>query len=388
MKFEFMTAGRILFGQGAVNQLGTLSAMYGNKVLLVTGGQKDINARIQTILAQEGLAVTHIVVQGEPDVESVTRHLTQARADGCDMVVAMGGGSALDTGKILAAMLKNPGTVMDYLEVVGGGMPLKEPSAPLVAVPTTAGTGAEVTKNAVISVPEHRVKVSMRSATMVPELALLDPELTVSVPHHVTASTGLDALTQVLEPFLSPMGNPVTDAFCREGIRLAAKSLVTACDDGGDIQAREDMLLASLFGGMALANAKLGAVHGFAGVMGGMYDIPHGVLCAVLLPHVMETNWLALEARAPGHRALEHLREAAALLTGDPGAGIEEGVRWIRAACGHLGIRGLAEYGVESSDFPGIIEKSKGSSSMKGNPLELTDEELEHILIQAMQPLP
>src|SRR5208282_5705063 len=227
-----------------------------------------------------------------------------------------GGGSAIDAAKAIAAMLTNKGELLDYVEIIGRGKPLTQPSAPFIAVPTTAGTGSEVTRNAVLASPEHRVKVSLRSPLMLPRVAVVDPELTYALPPAITASTGLDALTQLIEPFVCARANPMVDALCIEGIRRAARSLREVVHQNPGKSAREDMALASLFGGIALANAGLGAVHGFAGPMGGMFAAPHGALCAALLPGVMAANVAALRRRQPGGEGLRRYDEIARLLTG------------------------------------------------------------------------
>lgn len=382
-KFEFMTAERILFERGGLKNLGKLAKPFGKKALVVTGGRGSLVEEINGLLEAEGISSASFQVFGEPSLLTTKTGLDLARAEECDFVIACGGGSSLDMGKIIAAMLANEGEVLAYLEVIGEGKTLTQPSVPCIAIPTTAGTGAEVTKNAVISSDEHKVKVSLRSPYMLPELVLLDPQLSTSMPPGVTASTGLDALTQVMEPFVTPLANPVTDAFCREGMRLAAQSLRRAFDDGEDLDAREEMLLASLFGGMALANAKLGVVHGFAGVIGGMYGIPHGIVCAGLLPHSIETNVAALLERDPHSPALTRYEEVARILTGNPQATVEEGRAWIMELCAHLAIPKFRTFGMVEADFPEIIEKSQKASSMKGNPIILTAEELEAMLRKA-----
>ena len=288
------------------------------------------------------------------------------------------------TGKTVAALMTNPGEVFDYLEVVGKGQALGQAPAPYIAIPTTSGTGSEATRNAVLAVPEKRVKVSLRSAMMLPRLAIVDPELTYSLPPEATASTGLDALTQLIEPFLSNASNPMTDALCREGIRCAARSLRRAYQQGDNIQAREYMSLASLFGGMALANAKLGAVHGFAGPLGGMFPAPHGVICARLLPLVMDANLTAFREREPQSQTLERFDEVAQMLTGNASAKAEAGIRWLKELGAALNIPPLAGYGISKSDFPEIIAQAKKASSMKGNPIELKDEELLGVLEAAV----
>jgi alcohol dehydrogenase class IV len=232
--------------------------------------------------------------------------------------------------------------------------------------------------------PEHRVKVSLRSNLTLPRLALVDPKLTHSVPPQITASTGLDALTQVIEPYVSRLANPLTDAICREGIRRGARSLRRAYEDGGDANARENMALTSLFGGLALANAKLGAVHGFAGPLGGMFHAPHGAICGRLLPYVMAVNVQALRERGQGGAALRRYDEVAQLLVGSPRAAAHDGVSWMQALCAALDIPPLSAHGVTEDDFPAIVEKAARSSSMKGNPIELTREEMEEILRRAL----
>ena len=269
MRFEFATSSRVVFGPGTLVELGGLVAGMGRRTLVVTGRTPERAGPLFEILKEQGIDYVVFPVEGEPTTETVRKGTQLAREAGCDMVVGFGGGSALDAGKAVAALLTNGGDPLDYLEVVGRGRPLTRPSAPYVAVPTTAGTGSEVTRNAVLLSPEHRVKVSLRSHLMLPRLALVDPELTRTLPPEVTASTGMDALTQLIEPYVSNRANPMTDAICREGMRRAARSLLRAYEHGEDPEAREDMSLASLFGGMALANAKLGAVHGFAGPIGG-----------------------------------------------------------------------------------------------------------------------
>ncbi|HOU13811.1 MAG TPA: iron-containing alcohol dehydrogenase [Anaerolineae bacterium] len=385
MRFEFATASRILFGVGVLKEAGAIAAALGRRAFVVTEGDSE---RAATLLA--GLKAASVEVgaifaaAGEPTLTLVSEGVGQARAAGCDLVIGIGGGSVMDTGKAIAALLTNGGDPLDYLEVIGRGQPLKQPAAPCIAIPTTAGTGAEVTANAVLASPEHRQKVSLRSPLMIPRVALVDPQLTYSMPPALTASTGLDALTQVLEPYVSRQANPFTDTFCREGLMRAAHSLHRAWEDGADVEAREDMALVSLCGGLALANAKLGAVHGLAGVLGGMFDAPHGALCGRLLPYVMEATVRALQAREPDNPALERYDDVAVILTGEWEAEAEDGVAWVQELCAALKVPGLATYGVRAADFPTIIEKAAASSSMKGNPITLTTAELRGILSRAL----
>lgn len=323
-------------------------------------------------------------VVGEPTVASALVGSEQARAFSADLVIGMGGGSVIDAAKAIAALLTNPGDPFDYLEVIGRGQPLVNPAAPCIAIPTTAGTGAEVTRNAVLAAPEQGVKVSLRQRSMLPEIALVDPVLTYSMPPAVTAGTGLDALTQCLEPFVSHLATPLTDGFCREGMRRPAGSLRRAFHAGSDVEARRDMALTSLCGGLALANAKLGAVHGFAAPIGGMFDAPHGAVCARLLPTVMETNVRALQERAPEAPALARYREVAAILTGDTAAEVADGVAWIRALADELAVPGLADYGITRSQVAPVVDEARRASSMQGNPISLTEAELTDLLIQAL----
>jgi alcohol dehydrogenase class IV len=284
----------------------------------------------------------------------------------------------------LAALLAHDGEPLDYVEVIGRGQSLTNPSLPYIAIPTTAGTGAEVTANAVLASPQHRVKVSLRSPSMLPRAAVVDPVLTRDLPPDITARTGMDALVQVLEPFVSNKANPITDAICREGLHRASRSLRAAYEHGSDAAAREDMALASLMGGLALANAKLGAVHGFAGPIGGMFDAPHGAICAVLLPPAMRVNIQALRERDPHGEALRRYDEIARIVTGDAHAHADDGADWVADLCAALSIPPLRIYGIAESDLPEIVEKSAVASSMQGNPVKLTADEMRSILEAAL----
>lgn len=384
MKFEFATATRIIFGPGTLSDVGTLAAALGRRALVVGGRDRSRLVPLLDRLHAQGIATTTFHVPGEPTIDMVLEGVRQARENGCDCVVGMGGGSAIDAGKAIAALLTNEGDPLDYLEVIGRGQPLTRPPAPYIAIPTTAGTGAEVTRNAVLAAPDQRVKVSLRSPLMLPRVALVDPELTFSLPPAVTASTGLDALTQCMEPFVSRAANPLTDAVCREGMQRAARSLRRAFHDGSDAAAREDMAVASLCGGLALANAKLGAVHGFAGPLGGMFPAPHGVICARLLPFVLETNVRALQERAPASPILARYDEIARIVTGDANARAAAGIAWVQDLCAELAVPPLASFGMTGADIPVVVPKAQRASSMQGNPIALTEEELTRILRQAL----
>jgi alcohol dehydrogenase class IV len=383
MRFEFATATRIVFGAGVLKDLAPLLAGFGRKALVVTA--RDLARAVPLVEVLDGASIPYSLYRtnGEPSIDDARRGKQQAQETGCDFVIGFGGGAALDTAKAIAALLTNTGDPLDYLEVIGRGQPIRNASAPFIAIPTTAGTGSEVTSNAVLASEEHRVKVSLRSPLMLARLAVVDPELTITSPPHVTAASGLDALTQVIEPFVSNKANPMTDSLCREAIQRGARSLKRAYVNGQDVAAREDMAVVSLFGGLALSNAKLGAVHGFAGPFGGMFDAPHGAICARLLPFVTRMNIWALRARQPESATLTRYAEVARLLTGRGDATPEEGADWLQGLCSDLEVPPLSTYGLTEADYPAMIEKASAASSMQGNPIKLTADEMREILAQA-----
>jgi alcohol dehydrogenase class IV len=373
MRFEFATAGRIVFGEGSFRDAPAAAAGLGKRALVVTGATPRY--------AMPGVPCA---IAGEPSIDDIRRGAALARSEGCDIVVAIGGGSAIDAGKAIAALMANPGDPLDYLEVIGRGLPLENAAAPSIAIPTTAGTGSEVTRNAVLSSPEHRVKASLRSAGMLPRVAIVDPELTLGLPRTVTASTGLDALAQLIEPYVSVRANPMTDQFCVEGIRRAALALPRAWENGADREARSSMSWASLLGGMALANAGLGAVHGFAAPVGGMFPAPHGAVCAALLPHAVEINVQALRSRQPHSEALRRYDQIARLLTGQPHSNADDAVWWLTELCAKFEIPPLRSYGVAEGQVPELVAKAAKASSMKGNPIELTEPEMTELISRAI----
>lgn len=381
--FEFATATEIVFGCGRAGELGRRAAAFGKRALVVTGKDSERHAALLDTLREAGLSLTMLAVPGEPSTELALRGVEAAREAEIELLIGIGGGSALDAAKAIAALVANGGEPLDYLEVVGRGRALERPSLPCVAVPTTSGTGAEVTKNAVLQAEAERVKVSLRGRSLLPRLALIDPALTLTVPPDVTAATGLDALTQCVEPYVSKARGPLTDALCLEGMRRAARSLLRAFREPSDLEAREDLATTSLFGGLALANAKLGAVHGFAGPLGGGFAAPHGAICARLLPEVMQTN-LSAARRASASEVVERYRIVARVLTGLPDAQPEAGTEWVRELVAALHIPRLSSYGVEPSDLTPLIDKARGASSMKGNPVELDTDELLEILQRAL----
>ena len=374
--FDLALPRKVVFGPGRAAELAGLVAALGSRVLLCTGSDP---ARHRHLLGDiEPVAVVRVT--REPLVDDARSALDEARAAGADSVVAIGGGSVLDLAKAVAVLLGNGTDPLDHLEVVGRGLPIERPAVPYVAVPTTAGTGAEATANAVLGAPEHGRKASIRSPHMLAAVALVDPLLTLPCPPPVTASSGLDALTQCLEPFVSPKANPATDAVAADGLRRGARSLRRAYEHGDVRAAREDMALCSLFGGIALANAKLGAVHGVAGVVGGMVDAQHGAVCAALLAPVVEANVRALRERDPGSPALDRYAAAARLLTGRDAATVEDGVAWLRETVEALQVPPLRDVGLRPARYAEVAEKSARSSSMQGNPVALTADELVAVL--------
>jgi alcohol dehydrogenase class IV len=381
MAFTFFTA-RVLFGPGSRLQIPAQAYRLGRRCLLVTGSRPEGCAWLADDLSGVMDDVFVMPVSGEPEAAAIAANALSARARGCDVVVAVGGGSVLDAGKALAALVVNTRDVFDYLEVVGRGMPLEHAPLPLIAAPTTAGTGSEVTANAVLLSRAHGVKVSLRSPEMIPNLAVVDPELAVSLPPRQTAATGMDALTQLMEAFVSHASSPLTDPLCRDGMARAARSLRRAVADGRDLAARSDMALASLFSGMALANAKLGAVHGLAASLGAMLGAAHGEICAALLPHVMEANIAALRLAYPTHPSLDRYAETGLLLAGEGEA--LAGVRFVRGLCRDLGVRNLRALGLEEGMIDEAARKAANASSMKGNPVVLGQNLLEDILARAL----
>lgn len=400
VSFEFSTAGRIVFGAGTLARVPDLTVGLGTRPLVVTGATTERARPLLALLAERDLEIGVFPVPREPDVETVREGTLTARRAGCDCVVGFGGGATLDAAKAIAILATNPGDVLDYLEIIGGGRTLTVDPLPCIAVPTTAGTGSEVTRNSVIASREHRVKVSLRHQSMLPRVALVDPQLTYGLPPHLTAATGLDALTQLIEPFVCTRANPFTDGLCEQGITRVARALRPAFAGAGfargafaapaeaappDIAAaREDMAVASLFGGLALANAGLGAVHGIAGPLGGMIDAPHGALCAALLPAVVAANLRALSERLPGSPALPRYRRVARLLTGNPDATPDDAVSWLLGLATDLGVLGLSAHGVGPALVPELVANAARASSMKANPVELTREELTAIVEAAL----
>jgi len=392
VKFELCTAARILFERDGIDRVGELAAGLGRRAALLRGGDHldhfGAAHRLEASCAEHGIALVPERISGEPTVKQVDAAVARARAAGCDLVIGLGGGSALDAAKAVAGLLTNPGCALDYLEVVGSGKPITQPAAPVIAIPTTAGTGTEVTRNAVLTCVEQGVKASLRSPHLLPRVALVDPALTHSVPPGVTASTGLDALTQLIEPYVSARAQPLTDALALAGIRAVARSLRRAVLDGTDAGARDDMALASLMGGLCLANAGLGAVHGLAAPLGATIPVPHGVACAALLPHVMAANVAALRARGPDSRGLRRFADVSVALRDRPSthlaSAIDAGVAHVAELVRSVGIESLGKFGFREEHISEVARRAQRASSMKANPVSLSEDVLADCLRRAL----
>jgi alcohol dehydrogenase class IV len=362
MSFALRVPQEVHFGTGEVRKLPEIVARFGRRPFLVTG------SRPAPVALRDALRWS---VQGEPEIDKADEAAKLCRESACDVVVAIGGGSVLDTGKAAAALASNDGEALDYLEGVGRGRVLERPSLPFIAVPTTAGSGSEATRNSVLRVPNLKVKRSLRSEFMIPRVALIDPELSESCPLPVAASAGLDALTHLIEGYVSVGAQPTTDALALKGVVLAAQGLVGLSRGKPDVEA---MSLASFWGGIVLANAGLGAVHGLVAPLGGRFAVPHGMGCACLLTATMRTNIEALRARAPKSAALARYAEVSAALREVPD------LDRLRA---DLGVPSLGNFGVSPDQFGEVIAGSR-AGSMNYNPITLTDSELEGILRASM----
>lgn len=382
-RFDLAVPADVRFGAGLVDEVPQALADVGaTRVLVVTGRSATRAAGIGAALAEAGIATVPFAVAAEPSVELVREAVALAAESRCDAVLGFGGGSALDVAKAAALLAATGADPLDHLEVIGAGRPVTAAGLPCIAVPTTAGTGSEVTRNAVLA--GDGVKASLRSPLMLPRVALVDPDLLTDVPRPTIAASGMDALSQLVEPLLSARANPFTDALARDGIRRSARSLRRAYAEGmTDPGVREDLALASLFGGLCLANSGLGAVHGLAAAAGARLSAPHGAVCAAVLAATVDVNLRALRDRAPDHPALPRLTELAALLTGRPGARPEDAVAWLQELTSALSIPGLAGYGLDEGEAARVVAAAQRASSMRGNPLPLTDAEVSEIVARA-----
>lgn len=376
--FAFATADMIRFGRGAAVQAVPALVALGARVLLVTGATSARAEWLKDALEEEGVVVTDFSVAHEPDVALIESGVAVARAAQIAAVIAIGGGAVVDAGKAIAALAPATRPMLDHLEVVGKGLPLDVAPLPFAALPTTAGTGAEVTKNAVISVPEAQRKVSLRDPRMLPTLAIVDPALTDNCPRGVTLASGLDAVTQVIEPYLSSKANPLTDAICRDAI---PKGLVAIrrIMDGEDLDARDALAWVSLCGGLALANSGLGVVHGLAGPLGGLSNAAHGAICGALLPHGLRANAEAGDDPVLQARIAEVQGWIAQAFGGAPGDAFETLHHWSRKA----GLPGLDAQGITDATRAKAAKDAVSSSSMKANPVDLTEKQLLNLMERA-----
>jgi alcohol dehydrogenase class IV len=386
ISYEFVAPRRIVFGWGRRRQVGELAKTLGRRALIVCGSQFFVDQGILDALSgslrASGVEPVFVgLLTHEPEVDDVDRAAAQVRAERPtvgDMVLAIGGGAAIDLGKAIAAMATNDEspTVKDYLEGVGRGLTLVQEPLPVLAMPTTAGTGAEATRNAVISSYEPAFKKSLRDERLVPRIALVDPELSVSVPPHVTAASGMDAITQLIESFISRKAQPIPQALALQGLRMAVPAIVEAVEHGESRDAREKMAHAALLSGMALANSGLGLAHGVAAALGVHARVPHGAACALMLPVALRVNAEVREAELAMLSRLLFGRDRAA---SDADA-VQVLIREIEAICDRVKVpRRLSEVGVTREQIPALVASSRGSS-MSGNPRELSDEELTQLL--------
>ena len=384
VRFDLAVPADVRFGAGRVSEVPeALAGLGASRVLVVTGRTTSRADAIRSALTEAGISNIAFGVPTEPSIERVRVAMELLAEAGCDAVLGFGGGSALDVAKA-AAVLATAGTdPTEHLEVIGAGRPIVGPGLPCVAVPTTAGTGSEVTRNSVLS--GGGVKASLRSPMMLPKVAVVDPDLLVGLPGPTIAASGMDALSQLIEPLLSQRANPFSDALARDGIRRSARSLRRAYLEGmEDAGVREDLALASLFGGLCLANSGLGAVHGIAAAAGARLSAPHGAVCAAVLSAAMEVNLSALRERAPEHPALLRMAEVATLLTGQPDATSEDAIAWLQELTAALSIPGLASYRLNEEEIPAMVAAAQKASSMRGNPIELTDAEVTEIVTRSM----
>lgn len=382
--FDLAVPADVRFGAGRVSEVpDALAGLGASRVLVVTGRTTSRADEIRSALSKAGISSIPFGVATEPSIERVRAAMALLADAGCDAVLGFGGGSAIDVAKAAALLASSGVDPLEHLEVIGAGRPIERPGLPCVAVPTTAGTGSEVTRNSVLS--GGGVKASLRSPLMLPKVAVVDPDLLAGLPSATIAASGMDALSQLIEPLLSQRANPFSDALARDGIGRSARSLRRAYQERmEDAAVREDLALASLFGGICLANSGLGAVHGIAAAAGARLAAPHGAVCAAVLAAAMEVNLRVLRERAPAHPALLRMAEVALLLTGQPDATPEDGIRWLQELTAALSIPGLASYRLSEDEIPAVVTAAQKASSMRGNPIELTDAEVTEIATRSL----
>ncbi|HEX9627335.1 MAG TPA: iron-containing alcohol dehydrogenase [Acidiferrobacterales bacterium] len=391
--FSISRLPAIVFGEGSLGQAPGLAAEHGRRVLLVTGGKSFCGtshwATLLDGLAQHGLSFQEFRVDAEPSPQLVDDAVRAFRGAGIEVVLAIGGGSVLDAAKAIAGLLPHGNSVMDHLEGVGPELPYQGPATPFIAVPTTAGTGSEATKNAVLSVQgTGGFKKSFRHELLVPRVALVDPALLASCPPPLIAANGMDALTQLLESYVSAKANPFSDALALSGLTAARAGLLPWYEGGAAAAAaRSAMAYAALLSGITLAQVGLGSVHGLASPLGAYFPIPHGVVCGTLVAAATAMNIRALEARVPGHASLKKYAAIGRLFSGRAidddaqarAALVEILEDWTR----RLALPRLCDYGIGERDFPAVVAGCRGSS-MKTNPIVLEDAEIVAILAQRL----
>ena len=381
--FFFAKVPPIHFGAEKLHQLVPLLQSFNSQtILLVTGGKSLAAAgklaEIHDMLGQAGIRYKRVICQTEPSTQAVDAICQDYRDRGIDAVVAIGGGSVIDMGKAISAMVPHRNSILDHLEGVGRGIPHSGVKLPYIAVPTTSGTGGEVTKNAVISeVGPDGYKKSLRHDNLIPDAVIVDGTLLTSCPPNVTAACGLDAFTQLLEPFLSPTASPLTDAIAFSGLQHIIPNLLPACGEKAeDIAVRESVAYASLCSGIALANAGLGIVHGLASPIGGYFPIPHGVICGTLMAAALRANWQAMQTREPENVAIAKLARVGQLITPETGQSnhyyVNLLVDTLEAWTEQLQVPRLGEYGLNSSDLDKILDNTKN----RNNPIELSRNEI------------
>lgn len=381
--FQFMTSSRIIFGEGALENSLSLIKQFGYSVLLVSGKQSERARPIIDYLNQQKLRYQHVSISGEPNITMVEETAIIGRRFSPNLVVAIGGGSVLDMGKALAAIIPNQGNVYDYVEVLGRCVPLKTKPLPMIAIPTTASTGSEVTRKAVLKSGQDKVKVSLRSPDMIPDVAIVDPTLTYGTEPLISGRGAMETFTHLMESYVCGDPNPLTDMVCEEGMRKLSRAVLPACLQD-DRTARADLSFAAMLGGMASTNAKLGAAHGLASALCGKLEAPHSVITARLSPYVMLENINA--ARLAGRDDILHrYTHLAELLTGNSQAKIEDGVAWVEDMLDTLGLPLLSSFGVCNTSFEKVAQDALKSNSIKGNPIPLTKERLVYILNQVCE---
>lgn len=383
MNLEFATSSRVIFGRDELNRIGELAGSLGARALLVTGraSMKESGAlkRIDNLLTQQMVSASAVSIEREPTVSMIDRLVDEARSYNPEFIIAIGGGSVMDAGKAIGCLLTNGGSAQDYLAGDQPARVVSKRSTPVIAIPTTSGSGAEVTKNAVLLSERDQCKRSMRSELIRPEIALVDPNLAMTMPTETTAATGVDAQTQLIESFTSRRAGILTDGLSREGLALIAAALEEAFFHPDDVDVRESMAMASLLGGMTLDNVGLGAVHGLASPLGGMFEIPHGVICANLLPEITEANLEAIGKDKSLGKAMARYQEIARILSGDPEGKVSRLVTTLRLQRRTLRIPPLRSFGVREEHISAILANCRGGS-MDTNPVYLEDVVLRDVL--------